>query len=399
MLTEMFSQENFAHYTSQNIRGYLGPGQPLKCILGLGILSFDTQIFDVGEELLRDVRIVQAHQGGSSVPVLNQCTPIGINPQQLSQARLQSHLDDNVRHYLNDYPDTYCEHHLKPFQQLVLRQICRYYKESGSQEVSQSFQTSCQPDAGQSSLLGKTLKLHLLSHMMSTTILIWEGPFSGQPASRLVKKQVKGKLCPMHVEAFQDVFENLDRILRAHDRSTWASSFCVVALLMMVFERMQITIMEFISTGQALWDFSHSYREAWDLCRLMEKVFIDHLVVRFHMCYRTNKRFNPFLPRENYDVVDRRDEAGRTLIYGMRMLFATDGKCPKQQALGVKPTDVDPVSFEQARRLGIPTLQELFQNSEDDANAPERFAVENHSRHLLRFLVSFLSLSSEHREG
>ncbi|KAI9852177.1 MAG: hypothetical protein M1838_001640 [Thelocarpon superellum] len=362
LLTEIHTEQRVNAYFQQHVGSIVTAMPPLTLVLGLGRpLSFEAQWYEnKTDDLLTDPVFVYNPELKESIPRFAESTSVGV--RSVPEKVLSAHLDDVVASFLPYYPDLYCAEHPNYFQRSVLRIVCHYHAASGY---------------NQSSLLTRTLRLHILTFIMTHKITAPDTYAGSSSCPRLAGKQIKRVLSRMHIEAFQEVFTELERLLRdirSKPTSTWPTAFPVTLLLMMSLEQMQLTIgdVTIFDSLRRSRDFmsSNVYRSTRDegrhLCQLIEDQLVDVIRGDFHMSYKSHSSsgFNPFRREWNPEAYPQMDRATLDMINSMRIVLTTDW------------------DFQLAKSVSIPTLEAAYA-------VPSSFAALNNSRLLTKFLMSF----------
>jgi hypothetical protein len=109
--------------------------------------------------------------------------------------------------------------------------------------------------------------------------------------SRLLNRQIKAAMHSLLREVTRNVLEDLGRDLKTRSKTVWSPCFCVIAILCICIEEVQIATNSFVTCPLA-----HGTRTAQpssqatiDICRKLDNIPFVHLMDLFHGLYKTYK--------------------------------------------------------------------------------------------------------------
>lgn len=158
-------------------------------------------------------------------------------------------------------------------------------------------------------------------------------PYKYNVSSKLLNYQIKRELNILQYESTSEILEKLQTELRRRSRASWATSFCVILILSMCMEAVQIAIDGFIvqkmleSNGTN--SFSVSRHDGLDIARRLDNRPFKDCMDIFHMIYRsgetrtgTNKgEFNPIRDGIRLDEAQGIDEDTVQLVNEIRRIM------------------------------------------------------------------------------
>jgi hypothetical protein len=113
-------------------------------------------------------------------------------------------------------------------------------------------------------------------------------PYSPDVSSRLITRQVKHEMCKLLHEVTAEVLEGLEKELRSRTRSSWAMSFCIILVLSMYAEMVQV-VTDVRLVRQILEGSSVSRDISIETCRILDDLPIAQCSEIFHAVYHTSK--------------------------------------------------------------------------------------------------------------
>jgi hypothetical protein len=173
-------------------------------------------------------------------------------------------------------------------------------------------------------MLDKALELHAMHHFMTTIIEFTDesavtvarqsenllGDHYRQDrydSSRLLGRQLKHAMHDLQEQQTETLLEDLERCLRKKERDEWPTWFCVLIILCLATEDVQVAIDNFVVNNKLIINDSevfHELRESHQDCWNLEDKLSHQFTQLFHDVFQTHKRsdgFNPILD-------DRRSE-------------------------------------------------------------------------------------------
>lgn len=151
-------------------------------------------------------------------------------------------------------------------------------------------------------------------------------PYSPDVSSRLVTRQVKHVMYTLLHQVTAEVLEGLEKELRTRTRSSWATSFCIILVLSMYAEMVQVVtdvrLVRAIGEGSSV-----SRDTSIEICRILDDVPIAQCSDIFHAVYRTSKPthgprnergFNPIRDGLEVDAKEGLNQAMTDLVEQIR---------------------------------------------------------------------------------
>ncbi|KAH0541662.1 hypothetical protein FGG08_003893 [Glutinoglossum americanum] len=268
---------------------------------------------------------------------------------------VESHLTLAIECYLEGLPRYYyTEVGENRLQAGLLGLVCNYYE------------STC----GKSDQLRHALRLLLLVLMMGQTMYLtedsrrelepelqsWLNPSQCQyPMPRIAQRQFKFMVHQMVHEAMRDVLEDLHNLIWKKKKNEWATTFCVMVLLGIIAEDLQISLMLVAISLQVNEDLNRAsdFEQARNSIRAIDESGFGLPLSLFEKAYGS---FNPLTGPFNKVEEKLGDEDSIELVRGVRELV----KRESQLLVKAKGTKVLP--------------------------APDSFSVDNISRLVSRIL-------------
>lgn len=203
------------------------------------------------------------------------------------------------------------------------------------------------------SLLDKAMVLYTLHYVMGRNITY--SPRSGEKViqhlrkptsrayesnliSRLLSRQIKSAMHSLLREVTRDLLEDMEKDLRTRSRTTWAPCFCVISILCMCIEEVQIATNGFTLHTQVHGPHTnHPSSEATiEICRRLDDLPFVHLMELFHGIYKTQRPLTVHRNEHVYNPIRDGpeayglDDAGQNsidLVNDIRKIIKKHGKC------------------------------------------------------------------------
>ena len=118
-------------------------------------------------------------------------------------------------------------------------------------------------------------------------------PYKYNVSSKLLNLQIKRELNMLQHELTSEVLEKLQTELRRRSKASWAISFCVILVLCMCMEAVQLAIDGFIVQKMLEYDGTHSLpasrADGFDIARRLDEHAFKDCMDIFHMIYRSGE--------------------------------------------------------------------------------------------------------------
>jgi hypothetical protein len=170
--------------------------------------------------------------------------------------------------------------------------------------------------------LRKVMKLHAMHYFMSRIITFTEEsakkaverlripmqlPYKRSLSSKLLMHQIKREMHTQQQELTLKVLKGLEKELKSRSKNSWATSLCVILILSMCMEAVQVAVDGFIVQQKMLEKdrnntLSVSRDDGFDIGRRLDDLPFEDCREIFHMIYRSSSErgFNPI--RDGVDV-------------------------------------------------------------------------------------------------
>ncbi|KAI9818056.1 MAG: hypothetical protein M1827_000680 [Pycnora praestabilis] len=327
IITSVHDQQQLMDFVNLNVEQWTSNCFEFHLTFGYGppMLVQGIEFLPRGPATLSQIQFIKDENSEISYPVEKASPPLGLDVVSTFHMgkELNKHLDVLVNNHLEGWPAHCSGGEVNTLQRDVLQQVCAYYKEG----------------AGMPGVLKQALKLHMLGYIMGRSLTLIEeekeiiqlrlryqglGPYERFTCPRLANKQIKSVLCAMHQYSMSQLLENLEKLIRSRETSTWGSAFCVLILLAMMFEELQISIGYRIEAARIRNEDCRADGDAMAYCAAMDKNVFDWAVDIFHARYKTeSKGRNPMEHGSKaYKVVDAET---KRLIDGLRRLILQHG--------------------------------------------------------------------------
>ncbi|KAL3424217.1 fungal Zn binuclear cluster domain containing protein [Phlyctema vagabunda] len=248
--------------------------------------------------------------------------PVALKSHSTAFARriCQQHIQDIVTEGLQD-----SESMLRDSSKIsakILNFINRYHKPDQAQEGG--------------SLLHQALSLYAMHSFMGASLFIkpeelmcskvdpghsWNTVHDNQRPSALLIRQVKYVMNGLLQKTTNAVLEELEKQLRLRSRVAWASSFCVIVLLCMCTEALQVAVDGIIIHKNSKQRSPISMDRVYgiSISRKLEDLLYTDCSTIFHGIY---KNFNPIKDGVEADKHDDLDQASQDLIKQIRQIMS-----------------------------------------------------------------------------
>lgn len=151
-------------------------------------------------------------------------------------------------------------------------------------------------------------------------------------SSRLLNRQLKHAMHILREAQTKTVLEEFERHLKKREQTEWPVSFCVVLILCLCIEDIQMATNNFVNNDSGM---SHDlHNESYQTCRELEDKPYRQYTQLFHDMYRSHKQpnghaidggFNPILQVGGYETCWSQDR--RDMISSIRQLIKDSGGC------------------------------------------------------------------------
>jgi hypothetical protein len=152
-------------------------------------------------------------------------------------------------------------------------------------------------------------------------------------SSRLLNRQLKHAMHILHRRQTKTVLQDFERHLKKREQAGWPISFCVVLILCMCVEDIQIAANNFVFTDA---EISQGLRgESYKACWQLEDKSYRQCTQLFHDMYRSYKRttnqatergFNPLSQDGNHQT--NWSQATQNMVHDFRQIIKDSGRCP-----------------------------------------------------------------------
>lgn len=158
-------------------------------------------------------------------------------------------------------------------------------------------------------------------------------------SSKLLNYQIKREVYLLQLELTVEVLEELQAELRRKSKGLWATLFCVIMILSMCMEAVQLAIDGFIVQGLLKKDVtnisSESRADGFQIGRRLDHLLFGDCLDIFHMIYRsgkfekesTRKTFNPIRDGINVDTSKGIDKETVQLVNDIRRIMSDHREC------------------------------------------------------------------------
>lgn len=241
----------------------------------------------------------------------------------------------------------------------VLRAIERYYK--GCSDCSHvrvcylRYKLMDTLTRLQKKLLCNSLMLYAMHYFNGHTLTFTEASIKGalnsirSPAqfayktiqtSRILGCQLKAAMQSLILETYRSVLTDLERVLRLKSHSAWTICFCVILMLCMTAESVQIAIDGFVIYTQRAQAANTSQRRlsrdtSLSVCKALDDRQFKHCMDMFHGVYRSakpktgakgEKGFNPLRDGLDVDTKEGFDEPMVAFVKEVQDIYRDCGK-------------------------------------------------------------------------
>ena len=165
-------------------------------------------------------------------------------------------------------------------------------------------------------------------------------PYQHSLTNRLINRQIKQVMYEILQELTRDVLEGLEKELRTRSKASWAATFCVILILSICVEAVQVATDAFIV--QALIKGADTIGKATrdtgiEISRSLDDLLFKHYTELFHLIYRTsrpkhghrNERgFNPIRDGVDIDEKEGINNSTEHLVNDIRKIIKDHCNCP-----------------------------------------------------------------------
>lgn len=139
-------------------------------------------------------------------------------------------------------------------------------------------------------------------------------PYKRSISSKLLMHQIKREMHVLQRELTLKVLKGLERELKTRSKSSWAISFCVILILSMCMEAVQVAVDGFLVQKMLETDGTNtlpvSRDDGFDISRRLDDLPFEDCREIFHMIYKSNNErgFNPIRDGIHVDKLQGIDE-------------------------------------------------------------------------------------------
>jgi hypothetical protein len=150
-------------------------------------------------------------------------------------------------------------------------------------------------------------------------------------SSRLLNRQLKYAMHILHRRQTKTVLQEFERHLKKREQAGWPISFCVVLILCLCMEDIQIAANNFVFSDAEISQGlrSESYKACW---QLEDKPYRQCTQI-FHDMYRSYKQPNSHAAEGGFNPISQDtthqtnwNQATRDMIYGIRQIINESGR-------------------------------------------------------------------------
>jgi hypothetical protein len=201
----------------------------------------------------------------------------------------------------------------------------------------------------QDELIRKVTKLHAMHFVMSRIINFtpdsakkvvqnlrspMQLPYKHNVSSKLLNHQIKREMNILQHELTSEILEKLQTELRRRSRGSWATSFCVILILTMCMEAVQVALDGFIVQKMLENDGTDSLPmsrdDGFEIARRLDDLAFKDCMDIFHMIYRSGESttgsnkggFNPIRDGIEMDKAQGIDEDTVQLVNEIRGIMS-----------------------------------------------------------------------------
>lgn len=150
-------------------------------------------------------------------------------------------------------------------------------------------------------------------------------------SSRLLNRQLKYAMHILHRRQTKTVLQEFERHLKIREQAGWPISFCVVLILCLCIEDIQIAANNFVFTDA---EISQGLRsESYKACCQLEDKPYRQCTQLFHDMYRSYKQTNSHATERGFNPITQDgsyqanwSQATRDMIYGIRQIINDSGR-------------------------------------------------------------------------
>jgi hypothetical protein len=162
-------------------------------------------------------------------------------------------------------------------------------------------------------------------------------PYERYLISRLLNRQVKSAMHSLQRDLTREVLEELEKDLKKRSKAVWATCFCVISILCICMEDVQVAINGFLLHKRVNRPEIKptSAEECIEICRKLDDLPFDHLVRLFHGIYKTQKTpsarrndhiYNPIRDGPEIDCSEGLDQGSADLVNEIRRIINDHGE-------------------------------------------------------------------------
>lgn len=161
-----------------------------------------------------------------------------------------------------------------------------------------------------------------------------QSPYGHSVSSKLLTHQIKREMNILQYELTLEILEKLQTELRRRSKASWATSFCVILILSMCMEAVQVSVDGFIVQKMLENDGTNtlpaSRSDGFEIARRLDHLAFKDCIDIFHMIYRSGESttgsnkggFNPIRDGIEMDRAQGIDEDTVQLVNEIRRIMS-----------------------------------------------------------------------------
>lgn len=162
--------------------------------------------------------------------------------------------------------------------------------------------------------------------------------------SKLLNRQIKSAMHCLLRDLTREVLEELEKDLKTRSKAVWATSFCVISIICICIEDVQVAINGLIMDMKVNSSESHipSSKECIETCRKLDDIPFEHAVRLFHGIYKTQKApstyrndhiYNPIRDGARIDFKEDLDQESADLVNDVRKILRDHCEHPSSRKI------------------------------------------------------------------
>ncbi|KAI9840869.1 MAG: hypothetical protein M1837_001248 [Sclerophora amabilis] len=202
------------------------------------------------------------------------------------------YLEEILNEHLGDFPAFFYCHPDQASSEHLLRSICRLFKAGPVDELFKlAFKVQISTSIASSSFTVVEGRKKQLFEQLERHPGVDEFPEHTTP--RLLNRQLKCLLDKLLDDVLTKFLKKLHQRIR-DDKTSWTTMFCSLVLLIMAFEKLQVTIQFVVERSLESGDSNFDYSDLANACMRMQGA-VRYLTTKFHGKYCSGKKtaFNP----------------------------------------------------------------------------------------------------------